>query len=73
MTRRAGKTLRMEGFQKPSTPATTIPVGLALVRVEAGLVTCNCGWHFYHPRTKVLEDRAQSHVDRKHGGAAAWI
>lgn len=64
---------RLAGFQKPLTPTKTEKVGLALIKVEEGAISCNCGWRFFHPRTKVLEDRGESHALRKHGGAAAWI
>lgn len=50
------------------------PVGLAMIsQPEVGLITCNCGWKFTHVRNKVREDRAEAHVNAKHGGRAAWM
>lgn len=71
--RRGGKTLRLEGFQKRLKPDTTSKVSMAVISVKTGVVTCNCGWSFHHPRSKVLEDRAESHVERKHEGSALWM
>lgn len=65
-------TKRMAGFQKP-TAAKVKPVGLALIKVGPGEAVCNCGWHSHHQRVKVLGDRAQAHVDKKHGGEALWM
>lgn len=52
----------------------TAPVGLAVIsQTEVGLISCNCGWRFIHVRNKVREERADTHVGKKHGGQAAWM
>lgn len=73
--RRAGKTKRMEGFQKPLVDNTdTKTVGLAMIsQPEVGLIVCSCGWRFIHARNKVREDRAETHVKAKHNGQAVWL
>lgn len=63
---------RMAGFQKPAN-AETKPVGLAILRVGHRQVYCSCGWQFHHQRTKVLEDRAETHANRRHAGRAVWM
>lgn len=60
--------LRKSGLDKPK------KVRMAVVsRDEAGLLVCNCGWHTWHVRLKVAEERAAKHVDRKHQGQAMWL
>ena len=49
------------------------PVGMAIVRFEEGGVTISCGWLKIHSRRKVLEDAAQRHLDKKHGGRGLWL
>lgn len=59
----------MAGFQKPRRPAQTKTVGLAVIRYVANdEATCSCGEQITHKRTKVLEDRIDKHLARKHGG-----
>lgn len=68
---------RMTGFQKPlaSDPAKAQPVGIAMIKTTSeGMIYCSCGgWQFIHRRVKVREDRAQAHLDNKHGGAGVWL
>lgn len=54
--------------------ADTKAVGLAMItNPEVGVISCNCGWRFFHVRTKVRDDRAEAHVNKKHGGQAVWL
>lgn len=36
-------------------------------------ILCSCGWMKSHPRRKVREERAQTHLDEKHGGSGMWF
>lgn len=56
-------------------PAKAKPVGLAVISSEQpGVLVCSCGgWLVRHNRQKVREDRAQSHLDKKHGGMGVWL
>lgn len=61
----------MYGFQKPlSNPHRE--VGLAVISyAEAAsqqFAECSCGWSSHHPRSKVLEDRIDEHLNRRHDG-----
>lgn len=38
-----------------------------------GLATCSCGWEKWHARRKVLEDGAQRHLEKRHGGQGLWF
>lgn len=58
---------RRKSKAKPET------VGLAVIHTVEGMTGCSCGWQFHHPREKVLGDRSQSHVDRKHAGRGIWL
>ena len=65
----------MDGFQKPLKAGKTREVGLAVVSMDTDaygreFATCNCGWIGYHARLKVLEDRIDAHVERRHQGRA---
>lgn len=45
------------------------PVGLARVTYLSDTqVQCSCGWPASHARPKVLEDRIDAHLNKKHGG-----
>ena len=52
---------------------------MAIVTIEVdetagvGLATCNCGWSAPHHRRKVLEDKAQRHLDKRHHGIGMWM
>lgn len=48
-------------------------VGLAIIHTGTGHTYCSCGWQFFHPREKILGDRSQSHINRKHGGQGVWL
>lgn len=58
----------LPGFQKPLTPEKTKAVRMAVVKREGQSVYCSCGWTTRHGRDKVLEDRTDRHLDRKHDG-----
>ncbi len=49
------------------------PVRMAIVRREDGGITISCGWAKVHPRVKVLEDAAERHLNKKHGGQGLWL
>jgi len=49
-------------------------VTLAFIRTTGDTIHCSCnGWLKTHPRKKVRENAAQRHLDKKHGGAGAWL
>lgn len=50
-------------------------VGMAIItEPEVGAITCSCGgFTAIHVRAKVRSDKAQRHVDKKHGGAGLWL
>lgn len=56
-------------------PAKAKPVGMAVISSEyEGVLVCSCGgWLVRHARQKVREDRAQAHLDKKHGGFGIWL
>lgn len=57
-------------LRKPKTQA----VGLATIYTNTeGVHHCSCGWRVYHARTKVREERAQKHIDKKHDGRGIWL
>lgn len=64
-----------EGFRKRVTPDKYKAVGLARISADygAGVIVCSCDWSATHPRAKVLDDKAQRHVDRRHNGRAIWL
>jgi hypothetical protein len=66
---------RNDHLTKLRDPAKAKPVGIAVIKSEAaGSLSCSCGgWSIIHPRAKVREDRAQKHIDRKHGGRGVWL
>jgi hypothetical protein len=49
------------------------PVGMAIVKFETGGVSISCGWVKIHNRVKVLEEAAQNHLNKKHGGQGLWL
>lgn len=66
---------RNDHLTKLNDPSKAKPVGLAIIREPlAGSIQCSCGgFTFIHQRKKVREDRAQAHLDKKHGGAGIWL
>ena len=63
----------MEGFQKPLSQPGQAEVGIAMIRVYPGGAECSCKWAKAHRRNKVVEDAAERHVDKRHGGRAVWL
>jgi hypothetical protein len=61
-----------QGFQKPVRPDDFKVVGLAVVSMEQAAgrecAQCSCGWTGYHSRLKVLDDRIDRHLQRRHAG-----
>lgn len=44
-------------------------VGLAVISYYGGSVAgCSCGANFGHARAKVLEDKIDRHINKKHNG-----
>lgn len=62
------------GFQKPIDSGQRHEVGLAVITYErdetSGAVAagCSCGWVCWHKREKVVEDKIDSHLSRRHQG-----
>lgn len=73
MTRRSGKTLRMEGFQKPLDDGKRMNVSMAVMNIGQCIASCSCGWSFQHLRQKVVEDKADRHGAKKHDGRMLWM
>lgn len=64
---------RLSGFQKPlRDPSKAKEVGLAVVTMGSAsgreFAECSCGWVGWHSRLKVLDDRIDAHLNKKHGG-----
>jgi hypothetical protein len=63
---------RLSGFQRPADEGKRRDVGLAVITygAEGVLVaaTCSCGWLGWHRRDKVLEDKIDKHLNKKHDG-----
>lgn len=41
---------------------------MALIRETDTGIACNCGWSKDHQRPKVLDDAADRHLKKRHGG-----
>lgn len=67
---------RGAGFRPRLSAPQTRDVSLARLTFHEGGegVACSCGWgRGYHPRRRILEDAAQRHLDKRHGGRALWL
>lgn len=66
---------RNDHLPKLNDPTKAKPVGLPIIREpQAGCLQCSCGgFTIIHERQKVREDRAQKHIDKKHGGRGIWL
>lgn len=66
---------RNDHRKKISDPARGKEVGLAFIsEPEPGFIQCSCGgFTAFHVRSKVREDKAQRHLDKRHGGQGAWL
>ena len=66
---------RNDHRQKLVDPTKVKDVGLPIIREpEPGSIVCSCGGLvFIHARKKVRDDRAQTHIDKKHGGRGIWL
>lgn len=66
---------RNDHLTKLVDPTKAKPVGIAVIKAEVpGSLSCSCGgWSIIHPRAKVREDRAQTHLDKKHNGRGVWL
>jgi hypothetical protein len=53
-------------FRKLSQPSRK--GGLARIHYDSGKAACSCGWGATALRSKVLEDKIDRHIDRKHNG-----
>lgn len=73
----SGNRAETSDHQKPLKPAKTEDVNLARLSFgeAAGRIyaECSCGWLAYHVRRKVVEDKAEAHVTKKHAGRAIWL
>ncbi len=59
---------------KPMTGEPKSKPKLPVLTTTGEFMACSCGgWATSHKRTKVREDRAQRHLDRKHGGRGIWM
>ena len=73
--------MSMEGFQKPfGGKVRPRDVAMPVIRHgkpgtdEQDTIACSCrAWMFRHPRRKVRENRAQTHLKRKHKGNGLWL
>lgn len=63
----------MSGFQKPLDSGKRVEVRIPIIRTEGGVTTCSCGWATQHRRLKVAEDRAETHLAKKHSGEGIWL
>lgn len=59
--------------RNPPLVAETKPVRVARITDAEGVIVCSCGWAKPHRRRKVREDRAQDHLNKKHGGMGMWF
>lgn len=61
--------------RKPVVDRRPKPVAIAMITEPYdGALACSCeGFATTHRRRAVREDKAQRHVDRKHGGQAVWL
>ena len=68
---------RMKGFQKPISTnecrPLTIPVVKTITFDNGTGVEITCGWSTAHKRRRVAEDRAEAHINTKHGGRGVWL
>lgn len=60
------------GFQKPL-GGKTREVGLAVISYVAGGATCSCHWFAKPARPKVVEDRIDRHIEKRHAGRGIRI
>lgn len=47
--------------------------GIARISQDGAVIGCSCGWTDHHPRTRIREDKAERHVNKRHGGSAMWF
>lgn len=58
----------MEGFQKPLSQPGSKSVGLARVSYQGDRAVCSCGWGAGAARVKILEDKIDRHLAKRHNG-----
>ena len=47
--------------------------GMAMLTTNGSYISCSCGWDTNHPRPKIRDDRAEQHLNKRHGGAGLWL
>ena len=69
--------MREDRFQKLSAPDPELQNSMAritsYVHEDPSRILCSCGWAYRHPRTKVRENAAERHVNKRHGGRSIWF
>lgn len=67
--------------QKPATndrhkspgPEQWEKLGIARITEDAPFIGCSCGWTAQHRRDRIRGDKAERHVNKRHGGQAMWF
>lgn len=58
---------------KSAKPEQWSSPSIAQITQDGAVIGCSCGWTGHHRRTVIREDKAERHVNKRHGGQAMWL